>query len=382
LKSKYLAAALCAAFSASLYAQTTTVLATGLIGPIRLAPTPAGDLLVAENGKTPNSGRISIVNRTSGARRTFIDGLPSGLSAPGLEPDGVTSFLVQGRTLYVTLGEGDVLRNGTKQGTNIVNPEGISSALFSSVLKITLSTDLDTFSGGLTLTAANQATLVDGGTVTLKGTAGDEATVEVLVNFPDVAPDANTIFRNAHTFGLATVPSVADTLFVIDAGMNTVNAVNTTTGRSKVLTRFAPLKSNVPGPPFSDAVPDSIHAYGNTLLITLLTGFPFTPGQSRVMTVNPATGESSVFIANLSSAIDSAVRNNANGRAQFWVLEHSANLGANPGLKGRLTRYDSEQGTVVLSDLDGPTSMVLDGTSNTIFIAELNTGSIRAYKIP
>ncbi len=78
-------------------------------------------------------------------------------------------MVVQGRTLFVLLGEGDVLRNGANQGTSIVNPDGVSSGLFSSILRVTLSTDLDTFSGGLTLKAADQSALLDGNTVTLQG---------------------------------------------------------------------------------------------------------------------------------------------------------------------------------------------------------------------
>ncbi len=59
-------------------AQTTTDPATGLVNPIRLAFTPGGDLLVSENDKTPNSGRVSIVTR-KGTRRTLIDGPRPGL---------------------------------------------------------------------------------------------------------------------------------------------------------------------------------------------------------------------------------------------------------------------------------------------------------------
>ncbi|MEO8125571.1 MAG: ScyD/ScyE family protein [Bryobacteraceae bacterium] len=380
MRTTLLSAVLFAAITATTVpAQTTTVLATGLINPIRLAFTPAGDLLVAENDKTPNSGRISIVSR-KGVRRTLIDGLPSGLAAPNLDPDGVTGFVVQGRTIFILLGEGDVLRNGTKQGTNIVNPDGVSSGLFSSILKMTLSTAVDTFSGSLTLKPENQTALLDGNTVTLRGGAGDEAMLEVLVNFPDTLPDPNTVFRNAHTFGAATISSIPDTLFVIDAGMNTVIRVNTTTGRARTVTRFPPLKSNVPGPPFSDAVPDSIHDYGDSLLITQLTGFPFTPGVSRAVLVNPQTGDSSVFIANLSSAIDTAVRK-TNGRTQFWVLEFSGNLGSATPVPGRLTRYDGEAGQVAVGDLVTPTSMVLDPVTGDIFISELATGLIKQYKI-
>ncbi len=172
-----------------------------------------------------------------------------------------------------------------------------------------------------------------------------------------------------------------DTSFVIDARMNTVLRVNTSTGRSKVVTRFDPSKSNVPGPPVSDAVADSIHAYDDSLLIKQLTGFPFTPGVSRAVLVNSQTGDSSVFIANLSSAIDTAARR-TNGRTQFWVLAFSGKLGSAKPVPGRLTRYDGEVGQVVLGHLVTPTSMVLDSAPGDIFISELDTGLIKQYTIP
>jgi hypothetical protein len=39
-----------------------------------------------------------------------------------------------------------------------------------------------------------------------------------------------------------------------------------------------------------EAVADSIRAYNGRLLVTLLRGFPFLPGNSTVMSVDPATG--------------------------------------------------------------------------------------------
>src|SRR5688572_33111030 len=44
------------------------------------------------------------------------------------------------------------------------------------------------------------------------------------------------------------------------------------------------------GPPFIDAVPDSISLRGNELLVTTLTGFPFPPGRAEVRKVNITTG--------------------------------------------------------------------------------------------
>src|SRR3954452_11828032 len=94
---------ICAA--ASSFGQPATVLATGLQHPIKLSFTPRGNLLVAENGTEKNSGRVSIVDR-SGKRRTLIQGLPSGLSSPNNDPDGVTGVEVREHILYIVIGEG------------------------------------------------------------------------------------------------------------------------------------------------------------------------------------------------------------------------------------------------------------------------------------
>src|SRR5262249_32177218 len=59
------------------HAQTATVFATGLSAPMKVIMTPEGNLLVSESTVAFNPGRVSIVDR-SGARRPFLDGLPSG----------------------------------------------------------------------------------------------------------------------------------------------------------------------------------------------------------------------------------------------------------------------------------------------------------------
>src|SRR5687768_17093695 len=60
--------------------------AAGLQTPSRMIFTHHGNVLVAESGTpAPNSGRISFIDRTSGARKPLIDGLPSGVSGAGAE---------------------------------------------------------------------------------------------------------------------------------------------------------------------------------------------------------------------------------------------------------------------------------------------------------
>ncbi|MCY7347510.1 MAG: hypothetical protein LH614_15000, partial [Pyrinomonadaceae bacterium] len=54
----------------------TSVFTTGLNNPAKIITAGGSSLLVSESGTdTPNSGRVSLVNRTTGARRTLIDGL-------------------------------------------------------------------------------------------------------------------------------------------------------------------------------------------------------------------------------------------------------------------------------------------------------------------
>jgi glucose/arabinose dehydrogenase len=64
---------------------STSVFASGLKAPVKSILTPKGNLLVAEAGNGPNTGRISIIDG-NGNRRTLIDGLPSGLAPPNLDP--------------------------------------------------------------------------------------------------------------------------------------------------------------------------------------------------------------------------------------------------------------------------------------------------------
>src|SRR4051812_7676885 len=164
----------------ALYAQQPTVLTSGLLNPQKLILTPQGNLLVSETGKDPNTGRVSLVDRKSGARRTIVDGLPSGPSNPENIPIGPTGMLLRERTLLITIGEGDAVRAGTRAGSFVLNPAGESSPIFSSVLRIRFNRDIDQLAGGnLSLKPADHLTMADGDEVKLNG-GGDEAVADVL----------------------------------------------------------------------------------------------------------------------------------------------------------------------------------------------------------
>src|SRR5215213_5547757 len=83
------------AFSAA--AQTASVFTAGLTTPNRIIPAGDNSLIVTEAGtRTPNTGRISLIDREKGARQTLLGGLPSAVSFlgnPAGDPDGPSGLL-------------------------------------------------------------------------------------------------------------------------------------------------------------------------------------------------------------------------------------------------------------------------------------------------
>jgi len=353
--------------------------ATGLLSPGKIVLGPAGSLLVSEVTTTANSGRVSVV-RAGGNRSTLIDGLPSGLSAPNNVPDGPTDMVVDGRTLYLLIGEGDTLVNGPTAGTALGNPKGPSSPIFASLLKFTFSADIDSINAPFVLLPANHQTLLDGATVSISNGAGATATAELVSQFRPATPDPNAIYRNSHPYGLTILPSQPDTLFVADAGQNTVVQVGQTSGRAKVLVRFAPTPSPLPaGPPVIEAVPTSVRPYRDQLLVSTLTGAPFVGEISRIMVVDPKTGQFGPFITVLSSAIDVLYRQKADGTGQFYTLEYS--LGLTTGKPGRLRQYETLFGKTLSDTLVSPSSMTLDPATGTLYVVSKGAGTIVTFDV-
>jgi len=364
-------------FQLGAQAQAPAVFASGLLHPSKLIVTPGGNLLVSEAGNLPNSGRISIVD-TSGNRKTLVDGLPSGLAAPNLDPDGPNGLVLQGNALYILNGEGDGFRSGTKPNTIVPNPAAPSSPILHSLMKMTLSGSVDAAMGGFAMATADHFQLADGYPVTLKGSAGSTATLEMVADFQDGIADPVTVWRNSHPYAITALDGHPDLLYVADAGMNVVWEVTLSTGRYRVLHRFAPFRnaSGTAGPPVSEAVPDSVRAYGDQLLVSLLRGFPFTPGGAQVAVLDPATGVATPFIGSLSSAIDVL----AVPGGVFFALEYSTNMLATSPAPGRVTRYDTSQGKVIMNGLNGPTNLAYDSGSRALYVLVQGDGTI--LKLP
>jgi hypothetical protein len=375
-----LAAALVLVFtsiSASAQSATTSVLTAGLRAPTKVIISPKGNLLVAEAGNGPNTGRVSIINPATGNRRTLVDGLPSGFAPPEGDPSGPSGLEMRGRTLYVVIGAGDGTMNGP-DGTEIPNPEP-SSQFLSCVLSIRLSPLAEDTTQGFTITAADQESL---GFKKLSDGAGNELLIEVLTNFrnfiEDPSPGVPTSVRSSDPFGIVRRGS---TLYVVDASLNLVWEVDSDTGATRSFVTFAAKPNPLPfGPPFFDAVPDNVRLIGKSLLVTFLTGFPFPPGASEVRKIRLVNGADEPFISGLSSAIDVLPAKTASGADQFFTLEFSADMLANA--PGRLSRFDAVggSGTVLVDNLITPTNMAQDPTTGDLYVTEIFPGLIIRVK--
>jgi len=367
---------------ADAFAQCSTTVTAGLRAPVKSVLSPGGSLIVAEAGNGPNAGRISIVD-ASGARRTLIDGLPAGFSPEDISgPSGVD---LKGRTLYVTIGQGDSVIAGPIPGaTQLPNPTP-SSTLFASVISIRFSASVEAMTEGFTLTSADQTILKNGGRMTLSAANGQSLTLEVVADFRDFNfenfPGVPGNVRASNPFGVAVN---GNTLYVSDAGLNLVREVDISTGDTRTLARFAPVRNPLPfGPPFADAVPDGIRLFGKQLLVPLLTGFPFAPGVAEIRKINRANNSQSTLIGGLTTAIDVLPVKNM-GQDQFFTLEFSANLTGNPLPPGRLKFFASAdtQPVTIADCLISPSSMSFDANSRRMFITETFTGRVVSVQVP
>ncbi len=349
-------------------------------------------MLVSEAGTlaAANTGRISIVDRSTGARQTLISGLPSGINtiAPAApETSGPSGLFLHGHTLYVTISTGDsVQRSGG--GVELENPTGGSSPIFASVLEMELPGGYEKLTSAFSLSLAGHATLATGGLVTLINADEQEMSIRLVVNLPNSIPNPlPTVPLNRKQSNLFGVEMWQKHLFVNDASLNLLYRINIGTGAATVFTTFAPKPNPLfPfGPPTVEAVPDSIHRVGNTLNVTYLTGFPFGPGVAEVRQVSLKNGSQETLIPGLRSAIDSLHIENPDGSSSYYTLEFSANqLGIpnppNPPIPvpGILKYFATPESApvVVTNTMLFPTSMVRDAATGDIFVTNIFLGRV------
>ena len=366
-------------------AQTSSILTAGLEKPTKLITAGDNSLLVAEGGTaTPNSGRVSRVDRATGARQTIVDGLPSGVNNLGgaPSPSGPSALKLHGHTLFLTIATGDAVQN-VGPGLESPNPNP-SSPIFDSVLELNLPGKYEELSSAFTLTFTDQTTLAGGGNVQLTNAEGLEMTIRMIADFPNYKPNPRPGFpdnqRASNIFG---VELFQKDLYVVDAAFNLIYRVGIADGEFEPFMTF-PNQPNplfpIIGAPFVEPVPDNIHRVGNRLLVPLLTGFPFVAGLSQVQSVSLKDAERTVLIPNLNSAID--VLHVETGDADsYFTLEFSANQLAN--LPGRLRFFAASDAApvTIVSNLISPTSMARDDATGDIFVTNIFPGTITRVQI-
>jgi hypothetical protein len=351
-------------------------LITGLQSPVKIILTPRGNFLITETSMSPNSGRLSFVSRT-GVRRSLIEGLPSGTEVTLAGGSGPAALALRNRTLYLSIGPVDSERAGAAPGTSTLNPQSASSPIFSSLLEIRFSSDVDATGATFRMTALHQQALHDGKEVELAD-AGDTARISLLTRFP-VEPHPVAVYKFSNPWGMA-LEEDGRSLYLSDASQNGLLRIDTMTGRWQRLARFGPFPNPTPvGPRVVDAVPTNVRLYGNSVLVSFLSGFPFARGNGRVLIVNPETGAAEPFISGLTSVTDVLWRPRPGGRPQFFVLEFSTNQSANPAPPGRLLRFDTAEAEIAGTFIT-PVSMVFDEATDELFILELR-GQIQRLKI-
>ncbi|MBA3633784.1 MAG: ScyD/ScyE family protein [Acidobacteria bacterium] len=370
-------------------AQTATTFVTGLRNPTKIIYAQRyGVFFVSEAGPpmTTNNGRISIV-RNDGSVSTLIDGLPSGPSAPNGDPSGPSAMWLDGNSLYIAIGVGNATLNGPAPGSEIPNPNS-ASPLFSSILQLDLPTDPSglVFPVGLIFPSyqiqpADQIRLANGETLTL-GVRRNRATLRMVANFPDFTPaprpDVPNNVRASNPFGLV---GFGNKLYVADAAQNHIRTVSLVNGQTEIFFNYPPRQNPLPGPPFIDAVPDSLRLFGNKLLVTFLTGFPFPAGVSDVRQIDLESGVESQFIGGLRMAID-VLPVAAGFCHSFYTLEfQSVPMVA---ASGRIQRFTSPGGppTLIINTLTSPTSLALHPPSGDLLVTEIFPGRITRISIP
>ncbi len=368
--------------SGPIIAQTSSVFVTGLNEPRKIIYAPVQRyFLVSEAGipSIPNSGRISIITN-DGERHTLIDGLPSGITPPDNSVSGPSALWIQGNRLYIAIGNGNSVLAGPAPGSEVPNPNP-NSPIFSSILELRLPNfGFRHNRAEYNIDLADHARLANGETLTLRTLGFPRATLRMVANFPDFVPsprpDVPNNVRPSNPFGLVLH---SDSLYVVDAARNNLQSVSLENGAiSTVFTYPARPNPNAPmGPPFIDAVPDSLRLYGNKLLVTFLTGFPFPAGVADVRQYDMESGEESQLIGGLRSAIDSLPVSDGGLCATIYTLEFSTNMVV-PNTPGRLQRFNSPVGppTLISDTLVTPTSMARHPSSGDLLVTERVGGRI------
>ena len=303
-----------------------TTLATGFNSPMGVLVAPDGDVWVVDSG-TGGNQQIETTNPETGEKQTASVGntarvvrvspdgtltevatLPSVLM--GQEATGGARLALLGDTVYATSGV----------WAEFTGPEAMP--LMASVVEIQ-----------------------DG--------VREVANIWTFEN----AENPDGFVREAHPYGLAVGPD--EMLYVADAGANNLVKVDAETGEVTLVATFEGIPGPIPNPTRggakeSDPVPTGV-AFGEdgTIYVSMLPGFPFTPGSAKVVAVDPE-GSVSDYATGLTMVTD--LRLGPDGALYAVQLGEFTEQGPTPNT-GAVVRIQDGQSEAVLEELSFPTSI-------------------------
>lgn len=177
-------------------------------------------------------------------------------------------------------------------------------------------------------------------------------------------PDGFVI--ESHPYGMAAGPD--GLLYVTDAGANTLLKIDPKTGEVTLVTVFEGVASPLPNPGRggaleSDPVPTGI-TFGEdgTIYVSLLPGFPFLPGASKVVAINPDSGEVSDFATGLTMLTD--LRTGPDGELYAVQLGLFTDQGPIPNSGAILRIGEGKSSSLLVTGLAFPTSIDFDADGN------------------
>ncbi|MEZ4730527.1 MAG: ScyD/ScyE family protein [Caldilineaceae bacterium] len=168
------------------------------------------------------------------------------------------------------------------------------------------------------------------------------------------------LMTDSHPYGLTADP--AGVLWVADAGGNALLSVDPATGEVRLAAVFAGVPSPLPSPArnqelLTDPVPTAVVAQDGLLFVSLLPGFPFTPGSAKVVTVDGA-GKVSDYATNLTMLTD--LRLGPDNELYAIQFAEYNETGPTPNSGALVRVVEGDRSEVVLSGLSFPTSVAFN----------------------
>lgn len=367
----------------SVNAQTVTVVATGLKRPTKVIFSEQGNVLIAEAGTGIRDGRISVFNPQTSIRRTLLDGLPSAVGRFNL-PQGPSGLVMHGQTLYITIGEGNPTVACDAPCVQVPNPNGADSPIFSSILALDFSAQTEMTTNGFALVPGDDLALKNGHELTLQS-GGDEMTIRMIADFPDVAHDprdgAPQNVAASNPFGIELF---SNHLYIADGGMNKVWQVSLNHGDIETLVTFPTI---ILPAGRVEAVPTSVRVHNNQLLVTLHRAGaenPLGAGLAEVRLVDPQTGSDVPFITGLTSAIDVLPVQTVGNPDYFYVLQFGVFIPGMMPVPARLLRFDAPATPPVSSFVLGGAvvNMTRDPLTGDLYMTRTFGGTIIRVRFP